>query len=73
MAVAAPYEDYGNGAVYVYYGSSAGDWEFFDRLTPEPTTIIKGFGFSLSNGYDYDGNGLNGMIYVCFDLALICY
>ncbi|XP_074622012.1 integrin alpha-6-like isoform X1 [Acropora palmata] len=59
VAIAAPYEDHGEGAVYIYRGSSNG-------LVKTPMQVIKGssvspgirtFGYSLSGRLDMDENG----------------
>jgi len=59
VAIGAPYEDKGEGVVYIYRGSK-------DGLVPTPMQVIKGstvsrgiksFGYSLSGGLDMDANG----------------
>jgi integrin alpha 8 len=54
--VGAPYDDDGNGLVYIFHGSA-------DGIQTTPTQIIKGssynlkaFGHALSGGLDLDGN-----------------
>lgn len=62
IAVAAPYEEH--GVVYIYNGGRGG-------LNPTPSQRIsakdidaslKGFGVSLSNAADIDGNFYNGLL-----------
>ncbi|XP_064088838.1 integrin alpha-PS3-like [Macrobrachium nipponense] len=60
VAVGAPWEDDGRGAVYIYLGSISGlRKEFSQRLTPEdfPSHPLRGFGMSMSRGIDTDDNG----------------
>jgi hypothetical protein len=61
IAVGAPYE--GAGAVYIYHGDKSGI--HFDPvqkiLAEDIDPRLKGFGISLSNGVDVDGNHYNGM------------
>ncbi|XP_030024222.2 integrin alpha-PS2 [Manduca sexta] len=59
IAIAAPYEDEGKGAVYLYCGSSfldASSNVLLQRLQPEG---LHTFGLSLSSPSDYDENGCN--------------
>ncbi|XP_068247272.1 integrin alpha-PS3-like [Palaemon carinicauda] len=60
VAVGAPWEDDGKGAVYIYLGSIYGlRNKFSQRLTPYdfPSHSLRGFGMSLSRGIDIDNNG----------------
>lgn len=59
LAVGAPYEAEGAGAVYIYRGSSSGLlMTVSQRLTAsDVATNLKGFGISLSRGADVDKNG----------------
>jgi hypothetical protein len=61
IAVGAPYE--GAGAVYIYHGDKTGI--VFDPvqkiLAEHIDSRLKGFGISLSNGVDVDGNHYNGI------------
>ncbi|XP_072386447.1 integrin alpha-PS3-like isoform X2 [Diabrotica undecimpunctata] len=71
IAIAAPLEDDGRGAVYVFMGSSDGIQSGFgQRLVPStfanPALNVKGFGIGISRGNDIDGNGHN-------DLAIGAY
>ncbi|CAG9768512.1 unnamed protein product [Ceutorhynchus assimilis] len=64
VAISAPYEDDGKGAVYIYKGSAEGLIDqFSQRLSPGDfnigQTIVKGFGLGISKGQDTDGNGHN--------------
>ncbi|KAL1514272.1 hypothetical protein ABEB36_003555 [Hypothenemus hampei] len=64
VAISAPYEDDGIGAVYIYLGSSEGlQDEFSQRLFPGAFNIpgmeSRGFGLGLSKGNDVDQNGYN--------------
>uniref|UniRef100_A0A4W4EIG9 Integrin alpha-2 domain-containing protein n=1 Tax=Electrophorus electricus TaxID=8005 RepID=A0A4W4EIG9_ELEEL len=56
VAVGAPYDDGGEGSVYVYHGSATG-------LKLDPTQVLKGkdqniklFGYSLAGNMDLDNN-----------------
>ncbi|XP_072386444.1 integrin alpha-PS5-like [Diabrotica undecimpunctata] len=71
VAIAAPFEDDGSGAVYVFMGSSDGIKNVYgQRLVPStftnPALNVKGFGMGISRGNDIDGNGHN-------DLAIGAY
>ncbi|XP_066954008.1 integrin alpha-PS3-like isoform X2 [Macrobrachium rosenbergii] len=60
VAVGAPWEDDGRGAVYIYLGSIFGlRKEFSQRLTPDdfPSHPLRGLGMSISRGIDIDDNG----------------
>ncbi|XP_023310585.1 integrin alpha-5-like [Anoplophora glabripennis] len=64
IAIAAPYEDDGVGAVYIYMGSKTGvQTTYSQRLSPLNfpgySRSTKGFGQGLSKGVDVDGNGHN--------------
>ncbi|XP_066152054.1 integrin alpha-PS5-like isoform X2 [Euwallacea fornicatus] len=64
VAISAPYEDSGTGAVYIYRGSSEGLTDkYSQRISPSDFNIggitIKGFGRGISRGNDIDGNGHN--------------
>ncbi|XP_023030093.2 integrin alpha-PS4 isoform X1 [Leptinotarsa decemlineata] len=66
IAVSAPFEDDGTGAVYIYMGSRLGIiTSFAQRLTPEQfngnSVNVKGFGVGLSKGNDIDGSGHNDL------------
>ncbi|XP_059474433.1 integrin alpha-PS4-like [Neocloeon triangulifer] len=58
VAVGAPYEDEGRGAVYVYHGRRSGlEVKFAQRIAArEVDGGLRGFGVSLSRGVDVDGN-----------------
>ncbi|CAL4059694.1 unnamed protein product, partial [Meganyctiphanes norvegica] len=64
LAVGAPWEDDGVGAVYIYLGSKTGlralnpQREYSQRLTPDQFdgSELLGFGMALSRGVDIDGN-----------------
>lgn len=65
MAISAPNEDDGIGAVYIYMGDKNGiEQNFKQRLSPSIFKIklpkTRGFGLGLSRGNDIDGNGHNG-------------
>lgn len=65
MAISAPYEDDGVGAVYIYMGRDNGVQQTFSqRLSPlsfpNVLTGVRGFGMGLSRGNDLDNNGHNG-------------
>ncbi|XP_066259605.1 integrin alpha-PS4-like [Euwallacea similis] len=64
VAISAPYEDDGTGAVYIYRGSVEGLTDrYSQRISPSDFNIagiiIKGFGRGISKGNDIDGNGHN--------------
>ncbi|KAM3963068.1 uncharacterized protein ACR2FA_002828 [Aphomia sociella] len=61
VAISAPYEDDGRGAVYIYSGKhliskSKNELTWLQRIQPEQ---YQGFGLSLSMLEDYDENGCN--------------
>lgn len=65
VAISAPNEDDGVGAVYIYLGSKNGIQKTYSqRLSPlsfnGPLSTTRGFGLGLSRGNDIDGNGHNG-------------
>ncbi|XP_055888181.1 integrin alpha-PS1-like isoform X3 [Biomphalaria glabrata] len=57
FAVGAPYE--GNGAVYIYHGSSSPIEKYVQKIDALdlPDSKLVSFGYSLSGGMDLDGNG----------------
>uniref|UniRef100_A0A6P7FKE6 Integrin alpha-4-like n=1 Tax=Diabrotica virgifera virgifera TaxID=50390 RepID=A0A6P7FKE6_DIAVI len=71
IAIAAPLEDDGIGAVYVFMGSSDGIQNGFgQRIVPStfanPALNVKSFGMGISRGNDINGDGHN-------DLAIGAY
>ncbi|KAJ2950275.1 hypothetical protein O0L34_g11638 [Tuta absoluta] len=59
VAIGAPYENDGVGAVYIYRGSADGlRKQYLQRIVAEDA---KGFGISISKGVDYDSNNCNDM------------
>ncbi|CAH1106249.1 unnamed protein product [Psylliodes chrysocephalus] len=71
IAISAPYEDGGIGAVYIFLGGPNGLQNYYSqRLTPSSFPgnhlNIRGFGMGISRGNDIDGNGHN-------DLAIGAY
>ncbi|XP_072943790.1 integrin alpha-PS5-like [Epargyreus clarus] len=54
VAISAPYEDDGRGAVYIYSGAGLldprqqADQMLIQRIQPEPKTNLRAFGFSLT-------------------------
>ncbi|KAI5642733.1 FG-GAP repeat domain-containing protein [Phthorimaea operculella] len=59
IAVGAPYENDGVGAVYIYKGSAEGlSKKYLQRIV---AAEAKGFGISISKGVDYDSNNCNDM------------
>ncbi|KAG5880219.1 hypothetical protein JTB14_004271 [Gonioctena quinquepunctata] len=71
IAVSAPFENDGLGAVYIYMGTQRGiETTFAQRLSPEHFSgnfaNVRGFGLGLSRGNDIDENGHN-------DLAIGAY
>ncbi|KAJ8938747.1 hypothetical protein NQ314_011344 [Rhamnusium bicolor] len=66
IAISAPHEDDGVGAVYIYMGSISGINSIYSqRLSPQEFPLnfgsVKGFGQGLSRGVDIDGNGHNDL------------
>ncbi|XP_028136477.2 integrin alpha-PS5-like [Diabrotica virgifera virgifera] len=64
IAISAPFEDNGIGAVYIYMGTSIGINETFNqRVTPSTFSPalpnIRGFGIGLSRGLDINNDGYN--------------
>lgn len=65
IAISAPFEDDGVGAVYIFKGSQNGiNPTYSQRLSPLTFygnyASLQGFGMGLSGGVDVDGNGYNG-------------
>lgn len=62
VAVGAPYEDGGRGAVYVYLGNANGlNVKYSQHIRARDINLnLFGFGISLSKGVDIDGNLYNG-------------
>ncbi|CAH2241558.1 jg3894 [Pararge aegeria aegeria] len=64
VAIGAPWEDEGKGAVYIYRGSKNGlDRRYEQRITVAES---KTFGYSIAKGLDMDNNN-------CSDLAVGAY
>ncbi|XP_075974365.1 integrin alpha-PS3-like isoform X2 [Anticarsia gemmatalis] len=64
IAIGAPYEDDGMGAVYIYSGKANGlNDKYLQRIQPSDA---KGFGWSIAKGFDIDKND-------CNDLAIGAY
>ncbi|XP_049831422.1 integrin alpha-PS4-like isoform X2 [Schistocerca gregaria] len=64
IAVGAPYEDEGRGAVYVYMGSGTSKtglrMPYSQRIAAsELSPLLMGFGISISRGFDVDNNHYN--------------
>nr|XP_022307086.1 integrin alpha-6-like isoform X2 [Crassostrea virginica] len=59
LAVGAPYDNFGHGAVYIFHGSADGIIpKYVQKITAaEVDPTLKAFGYSLSGGLDLDGNG----------------
>lgn len=61
VAVGAPYENEGKGAVYIYHGSKH-FMTLAQKLKPERiSNQMRTFGWSLSLGVDIDENGYPGI------------
>ncbi|KAG8233199.1 hypothetical protein J437_LFUL008962, partial [Ladona fulva] len=55
IAVGAPYEDSGVGAVYIFHGGTKP--KFVQKIHAQKVHhTLRGFGFSISKGSDIDGN-----------------
>ncbi|XP_076048735.1 integrin alpha-PS3-like [Oratosquilla oratoria] len=80
LLVGAPYENDGEGAVYIYYGYSEGlRPTFSQRLSPSEmrsspnsgvltaSSSFRGFGMSISRGADVDANGYNDVAIGSYD------
>ena len=69
LAVGAPYE--GNGAVYIFHGSSSGllrDYSQHISASDLPSARpLSTFGYSLSGGEDLDFNGYPDLVVGAFD------
>nr|CAI5850254.1 unnamed protein product [Callosobruchus analis] len=66
VAISAPFEDDGIGAVYIYRGSAKGLQNVYSqRLSPSNFEgnfgNVRGFGLGISKGSDIDGNGHNDL------------
>ncbi|XP_046403022.1 integrin alpha-PS3-like isoform X2 [Ischnura elegans] len=61
VAVGAPYDSFGHGAVYIYLGSAKGiNPKFAQRISASKIDPnLQGFGMSISKGVDVDGNRYN--------------
>ncbi|XP_071441778.1 integrin alpha-PS3-like isoform X2 [Hetaerina americana] len=61
IAVGAPYDTFGHGAVYIYQGSPQGiNPKFVQRIAAiKIDHTLRGFGLSISKGADVDGNHYN--------------
>lgn len=58
IAIGAPWEDEGTGAVYIYKGHKKGlRSNHIQRISPEGA---RSFGMSISKGYDVDNNNCSG-------------
>lgn len=58
VAIGAPWENEGRGAVYIYKGGSEGlIKQFVQKIIAEGA---QGFGISISKGFDVDHNNCNG-------------
>ncbi|XP_043236786.1 integrin alpha-PS5-like [Amphibalanus amphitrite] len=59
VAVAAPYEDEGRGAVYIFRGGIGFVTEPAQRIAAvDISDALQGFGISISRGVDLDGNAM---------------
>ena len=60
IAIGAPFELDGAGAVYIYLGSSTGVSD--NQVPNQKVTIpgVRGFGFSIAPSWDVDNNGFPG-------------
>ena len=65
LAVGAPYEAGGSGAVYIYRGSATGLLTTASQklVAKDVSPNLKGFGISISRGTDIDGNGYAGKLF----------
>lgn len=59
VAIGAPWEDGGKGAVYIFKGSKTGlGKQHVQKIVVKDT---KAFGISISGGYDINKDNCNGM------------
>ncbi|XP_063919454.1 integrin alpha-4-like [Zophobas morio] len=79
-AIAAPYEDDGVGAVYIYFGTHTGFVnDQFLRISPSdfatvyPKTVIKGFGVGISNGNDINNDKHNDLAIGAYQSGQVFY
>ncbi|VEN53536.1 unnamed protein product [Callosobruchus maculatus] len=76
IAISAPFEDDGVGAVYIYRGSAKGIQSVYSqRLSPSNFEgnfgNVRGFGLGISRGNDIDGNGHNDLAVGAFKSAQV--
>ncbi|XP_072028878.1 integrin alpha-9-like isoform X2 [Amphiura filiformis] len=75
VAIGAPYEDDGSGAVYIYHGSVLGiRTKYAQRIAGRSVVAgITSFGSSLSGGLDMDSNGYPDLIVGAYQSAAVLY
>ncbi|GLH00736.1 Integrin alpha-PS3 [Gryllus bimaculatus] len=60
VAVGAPYENNRQGAIYIYHGNKNGlNYLYSQKIKPSEKLFLRGFGASISEGLDVDGNYVN--------------
>lgn len=62
IAIGAPYEGGGVGAVYIYNGYPKGLWQQYSQriVARALSTGLKGFGISIANAADVNSDNING-------------
>ncbi|XP_072028876.1 integrin alpha-9-like [Amphiura filiformis] len=75
VAIGAPFEDDGSGAVYIYHGSVLGiRTKYAQRLAGRSVMAgITSFGSSLSGGLDMDSNGYPDLVVGAHQSATVVY
>ncbi|XP_072028875.1 integrin alpha-9-like [Amphiura filiformis] len=75
VAIGAPFEDDGSGAVYIYHGSVLGiRTKYAQRLAGRSVMAgITSFGSSLSGGLDMDSNGYPDLVVGAHQNATVVY
>lgn len=66
IAIGAPYEDEGLGAVYIYNGYRDGLWhQYSQRIAATALAVpgLQGFGISFANAADINSDDINGRLY----------
>lgn len=77
IAIGAPYEDEGLGAVYIYNGYRDGLWhQYSQRIAAAALAVpgLRGFGISFANAADINSDDINGNIdFICIIYLTVCH